>query len=242
MSRFGNTPTPPGGNSGGGMTVSFATNEIVEPRCSICKSKWRRTIDQLLVMGVPFSEIARQFEEEGITRRGLSNHKRKHLSVEQAAIRRVIEEKARQIGEDVDSTSRLLLTRRGYMEVALMKSYQSILDGTVVPEPRDIIQMISLMEKMEKDTASVQVDEMMRDFNAFTQAVKEIVGQGSYDKILFRFNRILEQDRMVTDNFSGAPIIIESLPTSTRQSLTSQASAVMELTEEDNEDEEEDGQ
>lgn len=217
MARFGGQGN---GNSGGGggnssvPTISFATEEIVEPRCSVCKSRFRRTIDQLLVMGVPFAEVARQFEPEGINRRSLSNHKRKHLSVEQAAIRRVIEEKARQIGEDVDNTSRLLLTRKGYMEVAMMKSYQGILDGTIVPEPRDVVHMISLMEKMEKDTSAAQVDEMMRDFNAFTQAVKGVVGEEVYDKILYKFKQILEQEKLIEDKFLGNPQVLNTLPTS----------------------------
>jgi hypothetical protein len=214
MGRFGGQGNSQGGGGGGGAVVSFPVDEIVEPRCSICKSRFRRTMDQLLVMGVPFSEISRQFEVEGITRRALSNHKRKHLSVEQAAIRQVIEEKARQIGEDVDNTKRSLLTRKGYMEVAMMKSYQSILDGTVVPEPRDVVAMISVMEKMEKDTASVQVDEMMRDFNAFTQSVKEVVGPEMYDRILGKFKNILEQEKMVLDHFSDSPKVIETLPSS----------------------------
>jgi len=212
MGRF-DGPKDSGGG-GGRATVPIPKMEINEPRCSVCKSQFRRTIDQLLVMGVAFAEISRQFEVEGITRRALSNHKRKHLSVEQAAIRRVIEEKARQIGEDVENTSRLLLTRKSYMEIAMMKSYQAILDGTIVPEPRDIVQMISLMEKMEKDTAATQVDEMMRDFNAFTQAVKEVVGQEQYDKVLYNFKRILEQEKMVAERFFDSPQVIESLPTS----------------------------
>jgi hypothetical protein len=171
-------------------------------------------MDQLLVMGVPFSEISRQFETEGITRRALSNHKRKHLSIEQAAIRQVIEEKARQMGEDVDNTRRHLLTRKGYMEVAMIKSYQSILDGTVVPEPRDVLGMIAMMEKMEKDSSSIQMDEMMREFNAFTQAVKEVVPAELYDKVLYNFKRILEQEKVVLDAFLDNPQVIQTLPTS----------------------------
>lgn len=236
MARFNNnTPGNGGGGNGGGGgggTIARPTAEIVEPRCAVCKSKFRRTIDQLLVMGVSFAEIARQFESEGMTRRGLSNHKRKHLSVEQAAVRQIIEEKARQIGEDVENTSRLLLTRKGYMEVAMMKSYQGILDGTIVPEPRDIVHMIALMEKMEKDSSAAQVDEMLRDFNAFSQAVREVVGKDDYEKILYKFKRILEQENIVLEGFGRDNRIIETLP-------TSQSAQVIEVPIE--EDEEDDG-
>jgi hypothetical protein len=214
MARFGGQNNGAGGGGNATTTISFPVEEINEPRCSVCKSRFRRTIDQLLAMGVAFSEIARQFESEGINRRALSNHKKKHLSIEQAAIRQVIEEKARQIGEDVDNTKRSLLTRRGYMEVAMMKSYQGILDGTIVPEPRDVVAMISLMEKMEKDTSSAQVDEMMRDFNAFTQAVKEVVGNDKYDLILNRFKSILEQEKMIEEKFFDSPQVMGALPTS----------------------------
>jgi hypothetical protein len=212
MARFNNGNS--GGGSNGGGTIARPTAEIVEPRCAVCKSTFRRTIDQLLVMGVSFAEIARQFEQEGVTRRGLSNHKRKHLSVEQAAVRQIIEEKARQIGEDVENTRSLLLTRKGYMEVAMMKSYQAILDGTLTPEPRDIVHMIALMEKMEKDSSAAQVDEMLRDFNAFSQAVREVVGKDDYDKILYRFKRILEQENIVFEGFKGNNRVMETLPTS----------------------------
>lgn len=213
MANFRNNNSP-NNNGGNGTSVSFATEEIVEPRCSVCKSRFRRTMDQLLVMGVPFSEIARQFETEGINRRSLSNHKRRHLSIEQAAIRQVIEEKARQMGEDVDNTRRSLLTRRSYLEIAMMKSYQAIIDGTLTPEPRDVVHMIALLEKMDKDTASTQVDEMMRDFNAFTQAVKEIVPPEMHEKILYNFKKILEQESVIVDKFLDNPDIMKTLPTS----------------------------
>lgn len=212
MANFRNNSNN-GNNNNAGPTVSFPVEEIVEPRCSVCKSRFRRTIDQLLVMGVPFAEIARQFETEGINRRSLSNHKRRHLSIEQAAIRQVIEEKAKQIGEDVDHTRRSLLTRKGYMEIAMMKSYQGIIDGTIVPEPRDVVHMIALMEKMEKDTTSAQVDEMMRDFNAFTQAVKEVAPPDMYDKILYNFKKILEQESIIVDKFLDNPEVMKTLPT-----------------------------
>lgn len=212
MANFKRNNNP--GDNGGGNLPALPKMEIVEPRCSVCKSRFRRTIDQLLVMGVPYAEIARQFEEEGIERRSLANHKKRHLNVEHAAIRQVIEEKARQIGEDVDNGRRFLLTRKGYMEVAMMKSFQAIVDGTLTPEPRDIVHMIALMEKMEKDTAASQVDEMIRDFNAFTQAVQNNVPKELYNKILddFKGNLVIEQK--VIDSYAiEMPDVIQTLPT-----------------------------
>lgn len=215
MGKFNrNSNNSNSGGAGGGNLPALPSMEIVEPRCSICKSRYRRTIDQLLVMGVPFSEIARQFEEDGVERRSLSNHKKRHLSVEHAAIRQVIEEKARQIGEDVDNSKRFLLTRKGYMEIAMMKSFQSIVDGTVTPEPRDVVQMISLLEKMEKDTTLNQVDEMIRDFNAFTQAVQKNVPKDLYDRILGDFKSNLTIEQKIIDSYAiEMPDVIQTLPT-----------------------------
>ena len=203
-------------NKGDGNLPSLPNMEITEPRCAVCKSRFRRTIDQLLAMGVPFAEVARQFEDEGIERRSLSNHKKRHLSVEQAAIRRVIEEKAKQIGEDVDNTKRFLLTRKGYMEVAMMKSFQAIVDGTLTPEPRDIVHMIALMEKMEKDTTLNQVDEMIRDFNAFSGAVKKNVPKELYNKILEDFKSNLAVEQKIIDAYAfESPDVIQTLPSYT---------------------------
>jgi hypothetical protein len=229
------------GGAGDGNLPSLPTMEIVEPRCSVCKCKYRRSIDQLLVMGVPFSEVARQFEEEGIERRSLANHKKRHLNVEQAAIRRVIEEKARQIGEDVDNTKRFLLTRKGYMEVAMMKSFQAIVDGTLTPEPRDVVHMIALMEKMEKDTTLNQVDEMIRDFNAFTQAVKEHVPKDMYDKILDDFKTNLAVEQKIIDTYAiEAPDVIQTLPTYGDLELPSIEDVPFMKLDDDEEEEEDD--
>jgi hypothetical protein len=86
------------------------------------------------------------------------------------------------------------------------------------------------MEKMEKDTSASQVDEMMREFNAFTQAVKEVVPADLYDRVLYNFKKILEQERVLVDAFLDNPQIMQTLPTSAPIELN------IEEEEEDTED------
>lgn len=168
------------------------TLEISEPRCATCKSQYRRTIDQLLVMGISFSEVARQFESEGLTRKGIANHRKRHLSVEQAAVRQIIEERAFQMGEDIENAKRIHLTRKGVLEVAMLKGYGGIIGGDTVVEARDLIGIVQQLEKMDEFSASVQLDELQRQMNFLLDAVRKVVPGHLWDAVLAEFDRLIE--------------------------------------------------
>lgn len=189
--------------------------KIVENRCNVCRSVYRDVIDKLLVMGVSYSEIARNFEEEGINRKNIANHHKRHVDVEQRAIREILEEEARRIGEEVEEGKTSIITQNAYMKVALMKSYQAIVDGRILPEPRDVVQMINLMEKQQERTAATQIEEMTREMNAFVRAVQQNVPRELWAVITTDFNRMLDVDQSLIARYGNQmPDINMALPSS----------------------------
>lgn len=178
-------------NNGGNppnVNVPIKAFEITSPNCKICNSPNRAQIERCITLGLSIAEICRQFEDsDALTRENVKNHRNRHLAVEKAAIRQIVEQRAKEFNEDVENTTNYLLTRKAYMEAAMLKSYQAIVEDRVTPEPRDIVQMINVMEKWEKENATQMMDEMMRDINALTIAIKEVVPPELYDRILERF-------------------------------------------------------
>jgi hypothetical protein len=183
------------------MVPQKSALEIYEPRCKVCKSQYRRAIDRLMTVGVSYAELARQFEEEGITRRGLAVHKERHMSVTDKAVREIIEEQIRAMGEDVENTKQHILTRQGALDVGIMQGYTGIVTGDIPIEARDWIQMINLREKMAEKTAAIQMEETMREMNAFMQAVKAIVPEDMWLDVNAKFEYFLQQDSRIIDSY-----------------------------------------
>ncbi len=193
-------------NNGGGddrrLPVKPPGMEIVEPRCNVCKSKWRRTIDQLLVVGVPYKEIARQFEGEQLSRKSISNHRQKHLTIEDAVVRQVLEEKAKQMGEDIENGAKTILTRLGILDVAIMKGYSSVVTGAVPVEAADLVKLVALREKLEESSSSIQIQELEMNMQSFLDAVHNVVPKAFWKPIADEFEAILAKRGKMVDAYA----------------------------------------
>lgn len=179
-------------------------NQISAPRCKVCQHPYRNIIDRMLVLGVSYNQVEAEFAQEGdtpVNRKNLSNHHKKHMSYEDRAIREVLEEEAKRVVENIDELKTTLVTSRGFMQTMLMKSYQQMLDGTLKTEARDVIQMINLMEKMNEDSATIEKEELMREFNIFVQAVKSIVPQEMWNLIVAETKKADQQERSIVSAY-----------------------------------------
>lgn len=167
---------------------------IYEPKCSICRSTNRKAIDQMLVAGFSLRSIAEHFERLGetFTRASLSRHGRKHVTLQSAAIRRIIEKRAEDMVDSVEEAAGFLATRRSILEVAMQKGYDQIMSGSAHISPQDLLAIMDKLERMEAEEHAVAVDEMMRDFNAFAQAVKAMVEEEKWPEIVALYKENLQ--------------------------------------------------
>jgi hypothetical protein len=195
---FGDLPKDPkvGGSKKGEKLPAKPTNGsgvpmIIEPRCKVCTSQHRHVIDNMLVSGYSFSEIARHFDFAGIDRRSISNHKSKHLSYEEAAIRAVIEREAMLAQKNHEEGVDRLVTKQSYLEVALQKAYDQLVNNLVEIPAGDAVKLIDTLQKLEAQYADVAIDEMRVQFNAFMQAVKEFCPSDLWDDIRNRTHEIV---------------------------------------------------
>lgn len=219
MAKFGRAPQDDDDDAPkkkGARLPVLAMPQITEPRCKCCMSPYRSVIDRLLATGVPVSVIATNFEPENLSRANITNHRNKHLSIETRAIREIVEEEARRQIEDIDDVKTTLITGRSWMRTALMTSYTELLEGRLKFEGRDAIQMIALMEKMDEKSAGEEKEEMLREINLFSQAVKEVVPPAMFEDILRKFeDKLTVEDRIIADFGRKIPDITQELPSAT---------------------------
>lgn len=175
--------------------------QIIEPRCRICQSKFRDSIDKLLILGISYASIARDFEDEGVNRKNLANHKTKHLSIEHRAIRELVEEQARQELENIDDAKTTILTGRAWMGTFLNKTFGMLLDGTLKMEARDVIQAINLMEKLNENSATIEKEAIMKEHTLFAQAVKKVVPMEMWNLILNEFEKLHSMEKNIIQGY-----------------------------------------
>lgn len=161
---------------------------VTEPRCHVCKSKFRQAIERELIYGTSYQQIADIY---GIDRRGVSNHNDKHLRIEDAAMRALVKREAEARQENIEEGLSGAIKRRQYLESALRKAQEALINNEVIVEPKDAVSIIERLEKLDEQTSSAAIDEMRTQFFAFLQAVKEQVPRETWEKINFRTKELV---------------------------------------------------
>ena len=171
---------------------------IYEPRCAVCTSTYRRSVDQMLVAGFSLANIAAHFERLGETfsRASVGRHSKNHLTLHSAAIRRIVEKRTDNMLENVEEAAGFLASKRAILEVALQKSYDNVLSGSAHLTAQDMLSIMEKLERMEAEEHAVAVDEMIRDFKAFSQAVKQLVAEDIWPQIVEQYRANLEATKI----------------------------------------------
>lgn len=172
--RFDSSKQKDDGSDDGGITV--VPESWFEPRCHVCMSKYRKTIDKLIALGTGYMEISRICGGE-IDRRSISNHAKKHLGYEEAAVRQIIEREALEAEENAELGIQGALMRRVYLNTALQKAFENLVNDKQAIETRDAVAIIDTLERLDKQSAGVQLDQIKLQFSAFLQAIKEVASQ-----------------------------------------------------------------
>jgi hypothetical protein len=180
--------------SGPSKAVSKTTKVpvIIEPKCLVCKSPHRHLVDQMLVAGMTYSEIERQFEFAGLKRRSIASHKERHLGYEEAAIRAVIEREADLARRNYEEGVDRLVTKKSYLEVALQKAYDALIKDETIVEPKDAVKVIETLSKMQSESEGIAIDELNVQLQAFMQAVREVVPNEYWQEVVKRTHELLK--------------------------------------------------
>lgn len=170
--------------------------QVTVPQCKVCQSPNRPYIDRLLTLGIPASQIADQYSAiDGISysRKSMANHKNKHLTLRDAAIRRIVEKRAEEAGIDVEQTAETLLTSRSILEAMVHRGYESFISGETKVRPEDLMAALKQLQDEESEYYQVQLELLDKryreELDAFMTAVQMIVPPGMHQDIIMEFKR-----------------------------------------------------
>jgi hypothetical protein len=161
----------------------------IESRCSVCQHESRAAIDGLIARGTAYAEIERLF---GVNARSVNRHADRHLNYEDAAIQEIIRREAEKLGESYEQGVQGALSRRVYLETALKKAQEDLMNGSIIVEPKDAVNVVALLDRMDDDTNSAQIEEIKIQFNAFLQAIRENISPEDQKRIAQRSKEIAE--------------------------------------------------
>jgi hypothetical protein len=150
---------------------------IAESRCATCQSEHRLYIERQLLKGRSYRAIAESVPN-GPSRKSISEHYRRHMDLDSAAIRAILETEASAIGQNFEEGVRGAITLRGMLAVLVQKGFEDALNGITTVEPKDIIQMGKLMTDLNEGSGQAAVEEAGLAISIFKEAIQNVLIKG----------------------------------------------------------------
>lgn len=175
-----------------------APPRITVPQCHVCTSPFRDFIEEALVRGHSYSRIASQVppDDKGkrIDRRSISGHLKEHMDLQRMAIREELEEEARAAQQNIETGALGAKTDRGILKVLVSKGFEDVIRGVSTVEPKDLIQMIKLLNELNSNASTARAEENEIALRTFVRAIESVCDTATIERIVAEAERIRNLD------------------------------------------------
>lgn len=174
-----------------------------EPRCNICKSKSRSKVDKLLAAQFSNTSIAEELimsdddfkgKELDTVRRNVERHSKAHVDIQNRAIRRMVEQRAREQGILLDSAEGKITSGRALLDTLIAQAQTQLSNPDARVRYADAIEAVKLLEDVQKAEFQSQLEVLQRQVWAISQAVKSKVPQALIPGIVEEAKRLFDND------------------------------------------------
>lgn len=172
------------------LPVPVVQGEITVPQCHTCTSPHRRAVEKMIALGTSYAEISRMV---GIDRRSIAGHAKDHLNYEEAAIKRIIEEEVKAANENAEEGIRGITRRRIFLESIIQKSMEALTNGDIELTNKDAMTAIDMLNKLDTNVQGVELETIRIQFNAFMQAMKDLLTPELHQAILDRTRELVNE-------------------------------------------------
>lgn len=180
------------------VAAEGAPPRITVPQCHVCMSPYRDFIEEALVRSHSYESIAKKLppEEDGskIERRSIANHFKEHMDLQRTAIREELEEEARAAGQNVETGVQGAKTDRGILKVLVAKGFDDVIRGISTVEPKDLIQMIKLLNELNSNASTARAEENEIALRTFVRAIENVCEPEMIKLIVAEAERIRNMD------------------------------------------------
>ncbi len=175
-----------------------------EPRCRVCGStsgatsltnaeKVRVMIDELLVAGATYKRILATIEpfvEDWPANRrpgyhSIRRHQLRHLPVDDAAVREIVERRAREQGLRIVVGDGPIITRAAVLELVRDRGLAALLSGETKPTMAETLHAAEVLEEIDREAGSqVTVGELAGQVRTFVEVVRSRVPEQIWTEIV----------------------------------------------------------
>lgn len=147
-----------------------------EPKCSVCQSPNRLWVERQLIRGTSYTAIAKSIPNVNVDtfRRALPKHYKEHMDLEGAQVRAIMEEEADLLQQNYEEGVQGAFSYRAALDVLIRKGFSDALDNITTVEPKDIIKLMELADKMNSASATQMVEEARASINIFMEAIRNV--------------------------------------------------------------------
>lgn len=174
-----------------------------EPRCNICNCQSRAKVDKLLAAQFSNTSIAEELimsdpdfkgKELDTVRRNVERHGKNHVDIRNRAIRRIVEQRAREQGILLDSVEGKITSGRALLDSIIMQAQDQMGNPDMKVRMADAIEAVKLLEDVQKAEYQAQLEILQRQVWAISQAVKAKVPQHLLPGIVDEAKRLFDND------------------------------------------------
>lgn len=180
------------------IAAKDAPPRLTVPQCHVCKSPYRDFIEEALVRMHPYERIAEKLppDDNGhkIDRRSIAHHAKEHMDLQRTAIREELEEEARAAGQNIEAGVQGAKTDRGILKVLVAKGFDDVIRGIATVEPKDLIQMIKLLNELNTNASTARAEENEIALRTFVRAIENICEPEQIKRIVAEAERIRDMD------------------------------------------------
>jgi hypothetical protein len=180
------------------LAAEGAPPRITVPQCHVCASPYRDFIEEGLIRSHSYEAIAKKLppDEDGhkIDRRSIANHFKEHMDLQRTAIREELEAEAKAAGQNVETGIEGAKTDRGILKVLVAKGFDDVIRGISTVEPKDLIQMIKLLNELNSNASTARAEENEIALRTFVRAIENICEPEMIKAIVGEAERIRDLD------------------------------------------------
>jgi len=172
---------------------------VYEPRCKVCNHPSRFSIEEKLLMGYRYSEIARSMSDlrnqkpDGeietwpeLEARNIKNHYQQgHVPLDSEMMAEFSRRRAEELGIEYEEAMVPVVDHVVVQKAVVQKGYDALVKGEIQPDVKDMLAASKLLGDREKELANnSSVEEWQEFMTLYFQAVRSVVGQDQWQQIV----------------------------------------------------------
>jgi hypothetical protein len=118
----------------------------------------------------------------------MSVHKTNHMTMQDAVIRKVLDDQAAKHVADIDEVAGRIITRDAIFDTVRTKAFERLLNDEMEISVKDTLDVLDRIDAAQKNEHQVRLDGMISDLNVLTRIIQQEVPQDKWAIIATRWH------------------------------------------------------